>query len=105
MKEYSYDSSDGGDFRDYREFKEQFNRDWDTHFNTNKFCVETSNHGWQNNSGSFDKTYSSGEDFLQEITEGISDASFDVEFRDGVVFVTLYSHDNPTGAIFNAYAE
>lgn len=103
---YKYDLSDeDAEFRDFQRFKEMFNTDFSHYISGTEFIVETSNHQWRNHSGSFEKKYKTGEDFLTDIIGQKSDFSLTVEFSTGICRVTLYSHDNPTGANFELYED
>jgi hypothetical protein len=91
---------------DYSEFERAFQNLWADYFSQPAdFTVQTSNHGWKNNSGVFEKTYDDGQSALQEVLSGIHNFSLEAEFRDSVCFLTLYSHDNPDGANFEFYLE
>lgn len=98
---YKYDQADSGaEFNDFQYFKEMFETDFTEYLDGSEFSVETADHGWRNQSGTFTKTYDTGEEFLMDILENHSEFSLEVEFEDGFCKVVLYSHDNPTGAIF-----
>lgn len=104
--QYKYDPHDStAEFSEFRLFKEMFNTDFNEYLSGNQFVVETSNHGWRNRSGTFDKEYNSGEDFLLDVLGDSSNASIAVLFEEEFCRVTLYSHDNPDGAVFKLRKE
>lgn len=105
MSKISYDRDSGTRYDDYRQFKSAFESEWSSKFSGSEFLVESQNMGWRNASGSGEETINGGGEFLQRLTDGIPDFSLEADFQNGVVFVTLYSHDNPTGASLEVYEQ
>lgn len=106
MVTFDFDERDeDAEYTDYREFEDHFDAAWDEEFDTNDFIVQTSGHGWQNKSGEFEKTYHNGHEAIDDIVEGLPQWSMEARIEDGACFITLYSHDNPTGAGFEIYPQ